>query len=415
MAHAQSTDGARRTALGGRGTVPAMRWRRLGSLLVIAGVLATILGAPTARAALEAGQLRPLKILGGLASPIGVTNAGDGTNRLFVIQRAGTVRTVRTGLLSPTIFLDLSAWVLAGGERGLLGLAFHPDFRVNRQLFVMYTRRPDGALVLARLTANSDRLKVAPSTKRVLLTISHPTFGNHNGGALAFGDDGYLYVGTGDGGGSGDQLRNAQSKSTLLGKILRLDVDGRGAGPSDEYAIPSDNPYVGASGLDEIWARGLRNPWRLTFDRMTGSMYVGDVGQGRYEEIDRESPASTGGRNYGWPIWEGKHCYPGGTSCSSTGMFPPVADYAHVSDGTDNFSITGGYVYRGASYPDLLGLYVFADYCSGRIWTMPAGGSAITMRTQVDVRITSFGESEGGELYFVTLGGSLFRVTAPSS
>jgi glucose/arabinose dehydrogenase len=391
-----------------------MTRRRLASLLAVVAVLATSLGAPTARAALEPGQLWPQKILGGLDAPIALTNAGDNTNRLFIVQRVGTVRTVRSGVLSPTVFLDLTSRVLAGGERGLLGLAFHPDFRLNRQLFVFYTRRPDGALVLSRLTANTDRVQVSASTERILLTIPHPDHGNHNGGGMAFGDDGYLYVGTGDGGGSGDEERNAQSKERYLGKILRVDVDGRGAGPNDEYAIPPDNPYVGESGLDEIWARGLRNPWRLTFDRVTGSMYVGDVGQGRYEEIDRESPLSTGGRNYGWPIWEGKHCYPGGTSCSSTGMFPPVAEYAHVVDGTDNCSITGGYVYRGRAYPDLVGLYVFADYCSGRIWTMPAAGSAITVRRQIDVRITSFGESEGGELYFVTLGGSLFRVTAPS-
>jgi glucose/arabinose dehydrogenase len=361
--------------------------------------------APTA---LSGGQLTVIRITGGLSSPLGVVNAGDGSGRLFIVQQGGRVRVVKGRTLQAASFLDLSGPVAGTGERGLLGLAFHPDFATNHFLYVYYTRS-GGDIVISRLTANTANTSVNPATERILLTIEHSENGNHNGGSMAFGPDDYLYIGTGDGGGGGDPLDNGQDiTNELLGKILRIDVDGTGAGPLGRYGIPADNPFVGKTGDDEIWAYGMRNPWRISFDRANGNFYIGDVGQGRYEEIDKEGAGFAGGRNYGWNVMEGTHCYPSGNSCNKTGKTLPIAVYGHDV----GCSITGGYVYRG-SHRDLQGQYVFGDYCSGRIWTMPNNGTAITQRRDTSLNISSFGESESGELYLTDLNGSLYRVIAP--
>jgi glucose/arabinose dehydrogenase len=360
--------------------------------------------APLSTAALSPGQLTVVKVTGNLSSPVGVTNAGDGSGRLFVVQQGGKVRIVKGGKIAGT-FLDASAKVLAGGERGLLGLAFHPDFAANGYVFIYYTRNPDGDIVVSRLTANAERTFASFNTEQILFTINHPR-SNHNGGAIAFGPDGYLYIATGDGGGADDPDENGQNTSTLLGKILRIDP---GIGAGGGYTIPADNPFVGIPGEDRIWDYGLRNPWRISFDRTTGVLYIGDVGQGSREEVDREAAGDAGGNNYGWDVLEGSLCHEPSSGCTTPANYKaPVAQYSH----TYGCAITGGYVYRG-SHHDLQGLYVYGDYCSGRLWTMNANGTGETLRRDTSLNISSFGENEAGELYLTDLNGALYRVIAP--
>ncbi len=371
------------------------------------------LGAPAQRetetiepSVLVSGQLTTTRVTGGLSSPLGVTHAGDNSGRLFVVQRGGKVRVVKGGRLQSASFLDAGSRISCCGERGLLGLAFHPDFETNRYLYIYYTRT-DGDIMLTRLQANAARTSASLATEVPLLRIEHSARSNHNGGGLAFGHDGYLYVATGDGGGSNDPDNNGQDRNSLLGKILRIDVDGTGAGTFGNYAVPGDNPFVGKTGADQVWAWGMRNPWRIAFDRETGHLFVADVGQDRYEEINREWNSSEGGGNYGWDIMEGRHCRVSGCTPPANDILP-VAEYTHSL----GCSVTGGYVYRG-SHRDLQALYVFGDFCSGRIWTMPSGGSGITLRKDTALSISSFGESESGELYLTDLNGALYRVIAP--
>jgi glucose/arabinose dehydrogenase len=332
---------------------------------------------------------------------------------LFVVDRRGTIKAFQGNTQLPGYFLDIRSLVDdTAGERGLLGLAFHPGFETNRRLYVYFTRN-GGDIVVARLRANTAGTAVPASSIQNIMVIEHSARSNHNGGAMAFGPDGYLYIGTGDGGGAGDPDRNGQSKTkNLLAKILRINVGGSGAGSYGRYSIPSTNPFRGSiAGLDEVWAWGLRNPWRISFDRTLGRLYIADVGQARYEEIDRETAGSAGGRNYGWGVMEGKHCY-NASNCSVSGDILPVAEYSHSGG---NCSITGGYVYRGSDPANaaMVGYYIFADFCSGRIWSMAAGGSSLVLRrTWAGASITSFGESESGELYLVTIQGRLHRVTA---
>ena len=346
----------------------------------------------------------------GLVDPVGITNAGDGSGRLFVNERGGRIMVVEAdGSLRAEPFVDLSSRVLAGGERGLLGVVFHPDFERNGRLFVHYSRAGDGATVVSELQASADR-QTADPTERVLLTHAQP-FANHNGGQLAFGPDGYLYLGLGDGGSGGDPFGNGQSIDTLLGKILRLDVDSPAAA-GRQYAIPVDNPYAAqgsapGGGLPEIWAFGLRNPWRFSFDRGTDDLYIGDVGQGSWEEIDRQPASSTGGENYGWDAMEGDHCFQ--ETCDPSRYVPPIAEYSHEL----GCSVTGGYVYRGVAQPELDGVYVFADYCSGIVFTLQVEENGIASKRVLEsgLRITAFGEDEQGELYLADLaGGGLYRV-----
>jgi glucose/arabinose dehydrogenase len=338
-----------------------------------------------------------------------VTNAGDGTDRLFLVEKRGTIRVFEGGAVQPGYFMDIRSKVADSGERGLLGLAFHPDFETNHRLFVFYTRN-GGDIVVSRYTTNAAGTDVIESSHSPLLLIEHSAQSNHNGGAIAFGPDGYLYVGIGDGGGAGDPGNDAQQPSkNYLGKILRVDVNGTGRGPYNRYSIPPSNPLAGGKKAnDAVWAWGLRNPWRFSFDRATGAFFITDVGQNRYEEINREPAGFAGGRNYGWRVYEGRHCY-NASSCSLKGDKYPVAEY-RLRNG--NCAITGGYVYRGADYPVLVGQYVFADFCSGRILTMPANTPRDGERRRRDtsLMITSFGESEDGELYAVTIDGRLYQV-----
>jgi glucose/arabinose dehydrogenase len=343
----------------------------------------------------------------GLDSPISLTNAGDGSRRLYANEQAGRIRIIEPdGTLRPQPFLDIGSRVLSGGERGLLGLAFHPDFEQNHRFFVDYTARDDGHTVVAEYSAADDGLSADPATEKILLTVDQP-YANHNGGQLAFGPDGYLYIGLGDGGSGGDPHGNGQNTQALLGKVLRIDV---GATPTGDraYAIPDGNPFAESGGAAEVWAFGLRNPWRFSFDRENGDLYIGDVGQGSWEEIDRQPSDSPGGENYGWNVMEGRHCY-GNDSCDQTPFVKPIAEYAH----DEGCSVTGGFVYRGSGQPDLVGVYVFADYCSGIIFTLQVDEGTTTPKevAHTDLGITSFGESEDGEIYAVDQrGGGVYHV-----
>ncbi|HET8571365.1 MAG TPA: PQQ-dependent sugar dehydrogenase [Candidatus Limnocylindria bacterium] len=346
----------------------------------------------------------------GLDSPISLTNAGDGSNRLYANEQAGRIRIVEAdGTLRPQPFLDITDRISSGGERGLLGLAFHPDFEENHRFFVDYTASGDGHTVIAEYTAADDGLSADPASERVLLTVDQP-YANHNGGQLAFGPDGDLYIGLGDGGSGGDPQGNGQNTQALLGKVLRIDVDAEPAG-GKAYAIPDDNPFASGRGAPEVWAYGLRNPWRFSFDREQGDLYIADVGQGSWEEIDRQPSDSPGGENYGWNVMEGRHCYRS-DNCDPSPYVPPIAEYSH----DQGCSVTGGYVYRGTQQPDLVGIYVFADYCSGIVFTLQVDEGTTTPKVvaQTELGITSFGESEDGEIYAVDQrGGGVYHVALP--
>ena len=365
-------------------------------------------------------QLNLSLFKGGFTNPVLVTNAGDGSGRLFVVEQPGRIRVIAAGTTLATPFLDLRTSVLTGGERGLLGLAFHPDYPRHPYFYVNFTDR-NGNTAIDRFTVSSNRNVAIHSSGLRLLTIGQP-YANHNGGNLAFGRDGYLYIGMGDGGSFGDPGNRAQNINSLLGKMLRIDVD-HGSG-SRHYRAPASNPYVGRAGLDEIWSRGLRNPWRWSFDRQTGQLWIADVGQDRWEEIDRSSPHGTtpAGRavNYGWSSLEGQACYKPATGCSTVGRQPPQAVYGHAAAGTPNCAVTGGFVYRGSGSPVLFGGYVFGDYCSGRIWVMSPLATAPVTPTLVrdptaspQLAISSFGEDEAGELYVCDLASdSIYRISA---
>jgi glucose/arabinose dehydrogenase len=353
-------------------------------------------------------ELQP--VVGGLDTPVGLANAGDGSGRMFALEKAGRIRVIRDGALEPVPFLDLTDRVGAvSSEQGLLGLAFHPRYAENGLLFVNYTNF-DGDTVVSRFSVSADPVKADPGSEVVLLTVDQPAR-NHNGGHLAFGPDGFLYVGLGDGGAAGDQFGNGQNGQTLLGALLRLAVDG-----VEPYGVPDSNPFVGRPGWrSELWAIGLRNPWRFSFDRQTGDLYIGDVGQNRYEEVDFQPAGAAGGQNFGWPIMEGKHCFPADQSCDQTGLALPVWEYEH----SQGCSVTGGYVYRGQDFPALGGVYLFGDYCSGRIWGMApgfeTGGTAwrVAQVGQADVRLSAFGEDENGELFVLDIeAGVMYRLTA---
>ena len=370
--------------------------------IVIGWSLAAAIGCATA----AAGEVELVEVTGGLDDPVYLTHAGDGSGRLFVVEQAGRVRVLRDGSAASTPFLDISRIVRSGGERGLLSLAFHPRYPRNGLLYVNYTDR-DGDTVVARYAVSSDAERADPNSAAQVIAIGQP-YGNHNGGQIQFGPDGTLYVGTGDGGWAGDPRNRAQNPGSLLGKMLRLDVDSTGP-----YAIPPDNPFVGSNGAaPEIWAFGLRNPWRFSFDRLTGDLYIGDVGQDKWEEIDFQRADHRGGLNYGWRVMEGEHCFNPATGCKREGLTPPIYEYSQ----SEGCSITGGYVYRGRAIPDLAGTYVFADYCAGTIWGLtPDGDGAWSRTTHFDAgfAISSFGEGEAGELYVLDYSaGRVLRIAA---
>ena len=372
------------------------------SRLRIAAVCAAVLLSLTST--LVAIQLNPVAT--GLASPLFVGNAGDLSNRLFIVEQVGVVLVLQPGSSTPTTFLDIHTKVVAGGEQGLLGLAFHPQYAGNGRFFVYYTRAGDGTIVIAEYHVSTTNRDVADPTETVLLTIPHPTNTNHNGGMMAFGSDGYLYIGVGDGGSANDPPSNAQNINVLLGKILRIDINPP-AGSGVPYLSPATNPFFGATpGRDEIFAYGMRNPWRFSFDRTTHQQWVGDVGQDTREEVD--TPIGNGG-NYGWRVFEGMLCTNNDTALCGTLQNPifPIFDYAHT---LGRCSITGGYVYRGSQGALPAGTYVYADYCTGEIFGW--NGSSQSLLLDTAMNISSFGEDEAGELYVVGLGGTVHKIVS---
>jgi len=347
----------------------------------------------------------------GLTAPVGMEVPNDGSGRLLVLEQGGRIRIIQNGALIGAPFLDITSKVESGGEKGLLGLAFHPSFSSNRRFFVYYTRRLGLQLqsVFSEYAASSSNPNQADaSSERVLLVVDQP-FDNHNGGQLAFGPDGFLYIGLGDGGNEGDPRGNGQNLQTLLGKILRIDVDSPFAA-GKQYAVPADNPFAPPAGLPEIWAYGLRNPWRFSFDNATGTLFAGDVGQDRFEEVD----IITSGGNFGWNEMEASHCYPSGSSCSTAGLTLPIMEYPHDASGGE--AIIGGFVYRGSAIAGLAGDYVFGDLSSGHIWAGVQDSSGNWTQTLVlthNLTVSSFGQDATGELYLLDYGnGAVLRLRA---
>ncbi len=339
-----------------------------------------------------------------LGGPVGIANAGDGSGRLFVLVRSGVIRVIRGGQLLDAPFLDITHKVGSrGSEQGLLGIAFHPKYSQTGFFYVNYTDL-NGDTVIARFHADPGADQADPASEQVLIQVRQP-FPNHNGGGMAFGPDGYLYLGLGDGGSQGDPQNNGQSTQVLLGKLLRIDVDH-----GSPYAIPPDNPpWAKGGGLPEVWAYGLRNPWRFSFDATTHDLYIADVGQDTYEEIDFLPAGSPGGANFGWRYKEGMHQY-GDPVPAGVNVIDPVYEYTHQEGGC---SVTGGYVYRGKALPAWQGVYIFADYCTGYVWGLARGADGAwtgQILFQTGLAITSFGVDEQGELYLADQRSGLYEL-----
>jgi glucose/arabinose dehydrogenase len=345
------------------------------------------------------------QVVSGLNHPEGLVNAGDGSGRLFVIEQTGLLRILSQGALLPAPFLDLTQKIDCCGEKGLLGLAFHPNYTENGYFYVDYTAKQGSKLytIISRFSVSaSDPNQADPNSEKIIMKIEQP-FQNHNGGQLQFGPDKFLYIGMGDGGSEGDPLGNGQSVQTLLGKILRIDVDS-----GDPYGVPSDNPFVNGGGLWEIWDDGLRNPWRFSFDKQTGDLYIGDVGQDAWEEIDYLPAGSAGGTNFGWSYFEGSHPYRGSPPAGEEFVMP-VAEYSHNL----GEAVIGGYVYRGKNLPDWQGVYIYGDYGSGRVWGLlhlKDGSWQNALMFETGRSISSFGVDETGEIYLVDDKGSILML-----
>jgi glucose/arabinose dehydrogenase len=349
-------------------------------------------------------QLDPF-ITAGLSLPVFMTQPLD-DGRIFVVEQGGKIRVIRDGVLQTTPFLDITSRVLSGGERGLLSVAFHPQYATNHFFYVYFTTQTNGDIRIERFTTTANPEVADPASTKLIITAAHSSQSNHNGGLVAFGPDGMLYAGLGDGGGGGDPDGNGQNFNALLGSLLRLDIN-----TTAPYGIPADNPFVGQAGRrGEIWAKGLRNPWRWAFDAPTGLLYIADVGQGLHEEVNAVV-ATRGGLNYGWNVWEGLSCY-NATTCSATGFEPPIIDYGHGPA----CSITGGYVYRGSAIPAIRGHYFYSDFCAGFLrsfryengaavdqkdWGLPSSG------------VVSFGKDFDGELYIIAGNGILKIAPVP--
>ena len=337
----------------------------------------------------------------GLSSPVEITNAGD--ERLFVAEQGGLIRIVNTdGSVNPNPFLNISSMISNGGERGLLGLAFHPDYDSNGFFYVNYTDT-SGNTVISRFTVSATDENAADAGSEVVMLEIEQPFSNHNGGCMHFGPDGYLYISTGDGGSGGVPQNNAQNIDSLLGKMLRINVEDDGT-----YSIPTDNPFVGEDGLDEIWAYGLRNAWKFSFDSSTGDLWIADVGQGAIEEINM-AESTAAGLNYGWRCYEGSEIYDFSQCNGGTVFTLPVAEYTH--NDTGGCSVTGGYVYNGTTYPGLQGMYIFADYCNNQIGMLDGEGNITYSQTFSGNNLTAFGENIDNELFVGgKTSGTIYRV-----
>jgi len=346
-------------------------------------------------------------VVSSLNAPVDLQSPHDGSGRLFVVEQQGMIRIVSNASLMPTPFLDIHNQVDFGGEKGLLGLAFHPNYSQNRRFFLNYDHVLSGQMqtVIAEFqTSPSNPNQADPTSERILFTVNQP-FPNHKGGQLTFGPDGFLYIGLGDGGSAGDPLGNGQSLQTLLGKMLRIDVEHTSLGLP--YAIPSDNPFLNGTDRGEIWAYGLRNPWRFSFDAPSGRLFAGDVGQDRFEEIDILQK----GGNFGWNIMEGLHCFQPASGCNMTGLILPIAEYDH----SQGDAVIGGYVYRGTVIPQLVGTYLFGDFQTGTIWGLRENPPGTWTRTQLlstGKNISSFGRDDAGELYVLDYSGTVLRLVS---
>lgn len=343
----------------------------------------------------------------GFQLPVYVTHAGDGSGRIFVVEKQGTIRIIQDGKVLPTPFLDITPVVRStGNEQGFLSFAFHPKYKENGYLFVSYSDLQGDTAIARYQVSTADPNVADPASAKQILWSDQP-YSNHNGGLIKFGPDGYLYVGMGDGGSAGDPLNAGQDRQTLLGKILRIDIDN-----GDPYAIPTDNPYAnGRDGKPEIWTYGWRNPWRFSFDRATGDMYIGDVGQNAIEEISFQ-PAGKSGLNFGWKVMEGTACFSPRANCDKNGLIMPIAEYSHRFGN----SVTGGYVYRGTAFPEMVGTYFYADFGSSRLWalqqTSPGVFETVEL-SRLNIGVSSFGEDEAGELYVTDyFDGGVYRLVA---
>ncbi len=349
-------------------------------------------------------------LVSGLNSPLGLEQPNDGSNRLFVVEQGGTIRIIQSGAVLPQPFLDISGKITTGGEMGLVGLTFHPSFPQNRKFYVNYVRSVSGQIqsVIAEYQASATNANFSdPGTERILLTVNQTgNFTNHKAGQLAFGPDGFLYFGLGDGGSGGDPFGNGQNTQTLLGKMMRIDVNA--TSPGLQYRVPPDNPFVSSGGLPEIWAFGFRNPWRFSFDRTSGRLFLADVGQNLFEEIDIVQK----GGNYGWNTMEGLHCFNPSSGCNTAGLILPITEYSHA----EGNAVIGGFVYHGSSIPSLQGIYIFGDFGTGKIWTLQETSPNVFTRTLLATTgksISSFGQDQAGELYVVDIGsGSVFRIVS---
>jgi glucose/arabinose dehydrogenase len=371
--------------------------------LLFPGILTWVAGKPLNAAEKGPDRLVLTKVAGGITHPTAIVNAGDGSGRLFLVEQGGRIKILRNGKVLPAPFLDISHLVTRdGGEQGLLGLAFPPDFAHRKNFYINYTNKTGiGNTVVARVQVSQDPDRADASSLKQLLTITQP-YANHNGGNLVFGPDKMLYIGTGDGGSANDPKGNGQNKKSLLGKLLRIEV----LGSTKPYEIPAGNPF-----RNEIWAYGLRNPWRFSFDRITGDLYIADVGQNKVEEIDLQPAGAGAGTNYGWNIMEGSDCFQHAT-CKKEGLVLPIAEYRH---GKGDCSVTGGYVYRGSNKA-LQGIYFYGDFCSGRIWGLQHVGGKWQNSLYKDSKlaVSTFGEDEAGELYLADYGkGDIYRLSAP--
>jgi glucose/arabinose dehydrogenase len=402
---------------------------RISVRVGVAALAAALLWTADPNAAVPPQVLRLVPYASGFASPVGIVQDPTDSRVQFVIEQGGRIRTVVDGVIQPTDFLNVSSSIVAGGEQGLLGLAFPPDAATSRRFYVNFTANsPSGATVVARFTRSANPRIADPASRFDLQWSRDPQFGdvryipqpfaNHNGGCLQFGPDGYLYIGMGDGGSGNDPDNNGQKASSLLGKMLRIDVAGN---DPKGFVVPPDNPFKNAAGFrPEIWDVGLRNPWRFSFDDAalggSGALIIGDVGQNRFEEVDYE-PRGRGGRNYGWRIKEGLH-----DNVAGAALFTPLSNPMHEYDHATGQSITGGYMYRGSQIPEMRGRYVFADFSTGRIWSFAVATDASGEGTRVDLvehtgslqvprfNISSFGVDSGGELFVVNYGGGVYRL-----
>jgi glucose/arabinose dehydrogenase len=349
-------------------------------------------------------------LITGLSSPVDLQQPNDGTGRFFVVEQAGRIRVFQNDALLSTPFLDITSKVTMQDEMGLLGMAFHPSFTQNGRFYVHYDRTTASggfqSVIAEYAVSAADPNQADPASERIVLTVDQPPFANHKGGQIAFGPDGFLYIGLGDGGSEGDPNGIGQNPNTLLAKILRIDVNTTSGGK--QYGIPPDNPFVSGGGLPETWVWGLRNPYRFSFDRSTGTLFAGDVGQDRYEEIDIIQK----GANYGWSIMEGFHCFKPPTGCNQSGLTLPIAEYDH-SEGN---AVIGGYVYRGSQIPALQQGYIFGDDGSGKIWELQQTSPGTWTRTLLissGRTISSFGQDQNGEVYVVDLSGNVLSITQP--